>query len=270
MKFHHQYKRNTTTPLFVKIIFIFVFLLIIWRIDFISGSLTRILSVVAIPVWESENYIVGVLKEFSLSLVNKNKLIKENNVLKGKVNVLESRLYSRDLLFQENNELKKILGRQTVNRNMLFGKVLTKPNKSPYDILIIDIGIENGVNVEDIVFAYGDIPIGTIVELTKNSAKVKLFSSSREEKEILIGEKHISTIAVGMGGGNFKAEIPRGIEIKEGDIISLPSIYTEVFGIVEKVYVSQSNSFQTVLFKSPVNFYELQFIGVLMLSNQEL
>jgi hypothetical protein len=54
------------------------------------------------------------------------------------------------------------------------------------------------------------------------------------------------------------------VEVKESDVIVVPSITTNIFGIVEKVSFEEKDSFQTVLFKSPVNIAELNFVEVII------
>jgi len=84
----------------------------------------------------------------------------------------------------------------------------------------------------------------------------------------LIGNNNIEKEAVGLGGENFKVEIPREIDVKEGDSIVIPSISTNVFGVVEKIEFKESDSFQNVLFKNSVNVSELKWVEVL-LSNRK-
>jgi len=65
-----------------------------------------------------------------------------------------------------------------------------------------------------------------------------------------------------LGGGNFEVKLPRGVDIREGDVISFPAINTQIVGVVEKIKVKAADPFQTILFKSPVNIYELRFVEI--------
>lgn len=74
--------------------------------------------------------------------------------------------------------------------------------------------------------------------------------------------------AIGIGGGNFRLEVPREMDVKEGESITIPSISPNIFGIVEKIEYKEADSFQTILFKSPVNTGELKWVEV-VLSNKK-
>ena len=62
-----------------------------------------------------------------------------NDELEKEVQELRLKLLSKDLLLKENKELKAILGRVS-NQRAILATVLSRPNNSPYDTLIIDIG----------------------------------------------------------------------------------------------------------------------------------
>jgi hypothetical protein len=81
---------------------------------------------------------------------------------------------------------------------------------------------------------------------------------------VVLGSSSISVEAIGIGGGNFNIFLPREVEVKENDVIVIPSITSNIFGIVEKVNFKETDSFQTVLFKSPVNISELSFVEVIL------
>jgi hypothetical protein len=97
-----------------------------------------------------------------------------------------------------------------------------------------------------------------------HSAKVSLFSTPGRKLSVVLGSSSITMEAVGIGGGNFNILVPIEIEVKEGDVITIPSITTNIFGIVEKVNFKETDSFQTVIFKSPVNISELKYVQVII------
>ena len=112
--------------------------------------------------------------------------------------------------------------------------------------------------------ANDNVYLGEVSEVDPHSSKVTLYSTPGRKLSVVLGASSISAEAVGIGGGNFNIFLPREVEVKEGDIIVIPSITTNVFGIVEKVNFQDKDSFQTVLFKSPVNISELNFVDVVL------
>jgi len=169
-----------------------------------------------------------------------------------------------EILQTENDNLKDLLGRKDAKQKTVLATVLVKPPQTPYDMLTIDIGADQNVKVGDKVMANANIYIGEVSEVMPRLAKVTLYSTPGRKLSVVLGESLVTMEAVGIGGGNFNIYIPREVEVKEGDVIVIPSITANVFGIVEKVNFKETDSFQTVLFKSPVNISELNFVEVVI------
>ena len=91
-----------------------------------------------------------------------------------------------------------------------------------------------------------------------------MYSSYGEKTLVLIGQNNVEKEAIGIGSGNFKVEMPREADVKEGDTIVIPSISPNIFGVVEKVQFKATDSFQNVLFKSPINILELKWVEVVL------
>jgi rod shape-determining protein MreC len=196
-------------------------------------------------------------------LNSKTNLLKENDLLKSEIKSNEIDHAIFDVLKKENDDLKDILGRKTNDEKLILGTVLVKPYLSAYDTLIIDVGSSDGIIAHDEVLAEGNTFIGYISEVYNNTSKVTLYSSPGEKVKVLIGSNNIEKEAVGLGGGNFTVEVPKEIDISEGDNITMPSISPNVFGVVEKVESKESDSFQNVFFKNPINVLELKWVEVL-------
>lgn len=248
-------KRGILIPMIIVIFFITIFSLDYTRnILFISGS----------PLWFLKNSLSSFIVENAKLLNSKTSLIRENDLLKEQLISKNKEQVLFELLRKENEDLKNILNRNKANQKLVLASVLVKPFLSPYDTLIIDIGDQDGIKAGDQVLVEGYIFIGYIKEVYHDTSKVVLYSSPGEKVKVLIGESNITKEAIGLGGGNFSVEIPREIDIKEGDSIVIPSISTNIFGTVEKIDFKESDSFQTILFKNPVNISELKWVEVLV------
>ena len=251
--------RNVFIPVVVALFFIIIF----------SLSWTRnILFKVGTPLWTIKNSISSLFLSNVGVLKSKTNLLDENNKLKEQVLVKNKEQALFDLIKKENEDLKNIFDRSKTNQKLLLGTVLVKPFLSTYDTLVIDVGVLDGVKINDRVLADGNIYIGYISEVYEDASKVILYSSPGEKVKVLIGDNNIEKEALGLGSGNFMVETPREIDVKEGDSIVIPSISTNIFGIVEKIEFKESNSFQNILFKNPINIAELKWVEVL-LSNKK-
>lgn len=141
-------------------------------------------------------------------------------------------------------------------------RVLSRPSLSPYDTIIINRGSKDYPNLAagQLVFSTGGVVLGEIHQVYSYSSRVSLFSSPGHKLEVEVGEEHITAVAEGHGGGNFRIVLPRGIEIKVGDRVIAPMIAGEVLGVVGEVETKPEEPFQTIYFKSPVNIYELIWV----------
>ena len=229
-----------------------------FSIPLIRGVLFKI----GAPLWALKNNANSFFVDNIGILTSKTNLLKENLLLKQQINLNQKNFSLFNLLNKENEDLKSILNRSRNNQKLLLSAVLVKPFLSPYDTLIIDVGSLDGVKFGDLVLVDGNTFIGRIFEVYDMTSKVLLYSSPGEKIKVLIGNNNIEKEAVGIGGGNFMVEVPKETGINEGDSIIIPSISTNIFGIVEKIEVKESDSLENVLFKSPVNIDEIKWVEI--------
>ncbi len=237
---------------------------ILFIIIFYFSWTRNILFNTGTPVWAIKNSISSFFVDNISILNSKISLLNENILLKDQIRVNESKNALYDLIKKENEDLKNILNRNKSNQKLILSTILVKPFLSPYDTLIIDIGEVDGVSIGNKVLVDGNIFIGYISEVYSNTSKVVLYSSPGEKVKVLIGNNNVEKEAIGLGAGNFKIEMPREGDIKEGDSIVMPSISPNIFGVVEKIDFKEADSFQDVLFKNPVNISELKWAEVLL------
>ncbi len=206
-----------------------------------------------------ESLLTGFFSFFSL----KKSLIKENESLKEKLNEAENKLLERDRLLAENLDLKDMLGRSNRGK-LVLASVIVKPSRSPYDTLILDVGENDGISAGNKVIAYGSTVIGEVREVSSSASKVVLFSTYGEEYQGIISGKNISVKLTGRGGGNFVAELPRGILIEKGEQVFSVGISPHLLGVVDSIFSDPRNPIQRILFRSPVNTQELHLVEVIL------
>jgi cell shape-determining protein MreC len=245
-----------------KRVIIISIILIIALLLLATGPAKKMFFSVAEPVWQAENSIFN--SKFFQYFKSKRGLMDEKLALEQKLFLAGNLMALNQTLETENENLKDLLGRKDTAQKTILAAVLVKPPQTPYDSLIIDIGVNNNLKVGDKVMANANIYIGDVSEVLPSSAKVSLYSTPGRKLSVVINNSSVTAEAVGVGGGNFNILLPREIEVKEGDVITIPSITANVFGIVEKVNFKDKDSFQTVLFKSPVNVSELSFVEVVV------
>ncbi len=226
-----------------------------------SPSRSFLFSLTA-PLWNTKNNLLSFLADSQQLLKSKQALIEENNTFKKQITDAEKDRLLNGIIRKENDDIKALFNRRPSHQEILAA-VLVKPFLSAYDTLIIDAGTVSGVSVGDKVLAENTTFIGYVSDVYSDSAKVVLYSSPGEKVKVLIGKNNVEKEAVGLGGGNFSVEMPRESDIKEGDNIVIPSLSPNIFSVVEKLNFKEADSFQTVLFKSPINMNELKWVQVL-------
>lgn len=228
----------------------------------VSSGLSYVSHIVFRPFLVIGNTISNSISNTSYFFNSKKALSTENENLK--LEILQSQADRANYLsvLDENNKLKEILGRKKEGHNMIVASILSKPNKSIYDTLVIDIGTKHGVSVNQRVFAKGNIPIGKISEAYLNSSKVVLFSNREEKTEVVITGKDTYMQVVGRGGGNFEIILPKDFSLENGTEIILPGITPYIIGIVAKTVSDPRDAFGKALVVSPVNIQSLKFVEV--------
>ncbi len=220
---------------------------------FIPHFFSAVLTSIAVPFWRAE---------FSLesgSLQSRESLLKENEALKREISDNSNRMSMVEYVDFENSQLRSML-HGTTSRQYILSAVLKRPPFYFYDELIVDSGLDKDISTTSIAYIEGDIPIGRVIEVFGKSSKVLLFSSPGEKNEVFIGKSNILAQAIGIGGGQFEVELPRGLDISLGDFITLADFDSRPIGKIVSIDSSSSLPFQKVLFAPLFNIYELRWI----------
>ena len=272
---------------------VIVFAVFIFLIQMMAPHfLPAIFTTIARPFWRVEFSIS------SGSLRSQEYLLNENEALRRQLADITIRLETNQSVVNENDELKALLKRPVTSTSTqglassttvsssavlastgfvdpLFGlkpspytlsAVLKRPPLAPYDELIIDIGTYQNVAVGDLVYASGNVLVGRVADTLSDTSKVNLLSSTNTTYDVLIGDSNTSSknhsvpaVAHGLGGGQFSVQVPRDVVTNIGDIVTVPSINNKTIGIVGGVITDPTQPFETILFTSLANIYDLKW-----------
>ncbi len=229
----------------------------------IFSGLGKMVHTIFRPVLVVGNNVKEKFSNDSSVFLSKKSLMIENENLKSQLVEKEASLVNYNGIVEDNAKLKEILDRKNEASNMILGAILSKPNSSPYDTLIIDAGTEQGVAVGDKVFALGNVPIGRVAEVYARTSKVILFSNPGEKTEVAVGGTDVFMQMVGRGGGNFEMNLPRDLTLTKGAEAHLPGITPYVVGTVATIISDPRDAFTKALLVAPVNIQELKFVQIL-------
>ncbi len=214
------------------------------------------------PIWKSEKLATDGLYNVNYLFRTKSAITKENHNLIEENSNIRLTMIDYQILKNEVNDLKEILGRTPVDDNFILGNILTKPNHSPYDTIVIDIGEDKGIKELDEVYADGNIPIGSISKVYNKTSLVSLYTNPGQKTEGFMDITNASVLLTGRGGGNFEMIIPAELSAEKGTIIYLPGSSSQVVAIVDEIISAPTDPFKKVLLSSPVNVQNLKWVQI--------
>lgn len=223
--------------------------------------LNGIIISAASPLWKVENRITKSFVAGAEIWRSRQFLASENIRLKERIFSLELELSARPYASGEEDVLLALLGRRTESRG-IAATVLVRPPKTPYDIIIIDAGTNDGV-VSDSEVALAEGPVlGTVSEVFRSSSKVKLFSSAGEKTSAVLERSGLVIILEGAGGGNFRVAVPRETPVEIGDRILSADISSRLLAVVGEIKIEPTDSFKQILARGPANLFNIRFVMI--------
>lgn len=258
-KMNYRRNKQSAGKKFLKVGAVLIVLLALWYTP-IGGALSNAIHGFATPIWGTADSIRSVGDDAGLIFISKKTLSTENTRLHNELAQVDLQLQERNLLFAQNKILLSLLGRAHAS-GTIVASVLAKPNRSLYDTLVLDVGEEEGVSVGYNVFYQGQA-VGKIVQTYTHTSKVLLYSSSGESIDVVLSENGIAGTAIGQGGGTFQWSVPRDTDVSLGDIVVLPGIEQSILGVVEDISSRPSDPFKKILFKSPMNIFDIIYVEV--------
>lgn len=214
------------------------------------------------PIWKTENFITTGLYDINYLFRTKASISNENHNLIEENSSIRTTMIDYQILKDENNQLKEMIGRLPSKNNFVLGNILTKPNHSPYDTIIIDVGDSIGIKSGNLVYADGNIPIGNVNKVYNNTSLITLYTNPGQKTEGFMNGTNASVELIGRGGGNFEMIIPIELLVEKGVIVYLPGSNSEVLALVEEVISKPSDPFKKVILSSPINVQNLKWVEV--------
>ncbi|MHB1330814.1 MAG: rod shape-determining protein MreC [Minisyncoccota bacterium] len=221
---------------------------------------STLVSVVS-PIWNGQNFVALGVKNLMSLVKNKYELVEENTALKERLISYEATLLALRTLEGTQLEILEIFGRRD-DSNFIAAGVLVHPPETPYDIIIIDAGDNDGVEEGAMVSLPEGGALGRVTEVYGNQSKVELYSGSGVETNAYLERHSVSIKLVGRGGGSFELELPRDIEVEPGDRILLPGIESELVGVVSEVVLEPTDSTKKVIVRGVGNINNVRFVAI--------
>lgn len=254
-------KRKSTKTVLILLLVVVVFY-------FFSESILRIgysvVSAIAVPLWRSESNIRQDIFALPALIRSKKLLVDENDSLRQSLADINVELQSYKNLQKENDNLMAELGNVGEHgKESVSAPILSGPNIPPYDGLIIDAGLKNGLSLGDKVLYGENELIGEVSQLYNQTAKVTLYSGFGISTDaILSGAKDVHVVAEGFGSGDYYFELPSSILVNEGEFLLIPGGGSYILGKVGNIQLDITTASQKVLVTSSFNIRSARFVRV--------
>ena len=258
MKTNYLLRSKHSNPL-LKIVTVVMAVLVLGFGFFrlLGGQVITLIS----PFWKLENGVTVWVSDLGTSFRSKEALVAENRSLRDELFLRKIRLSSLNASRSREQELLALLGRAESLGGVL-ASALSRPPQSPYDVVVIDAGKEDGIEDNFRVFVPDGPVVGVVKEAFSHNAKVSLYSTFGEETEGILERGGVPVTLSGMGGGNFKITMERDLEVEIGDRIVSRDVEAWPLAIVEDISMKPTDSSKSVLARSPVNIFSLRYVLV--------
>lgn len=195
------------------------------------------------------------------ALMTKRALVDKIAELQTTIASYDAELVTARLLGQENDALKAELNR-TPRPHGTLAHVLTLPNRSFYGTFVIDAGSVEGITVDERVYAFNSIALGTVSSVTEHTATVTLYSEAGRETSGTTAGSDVAVTLIGRGGGEYEVRMPRDVHFEVGGLISHQSADGSVLAQIERIATDPRDPFQKLYAKAPVNLQALKWVIV--------
>jgi cell shape-determining protein MreC len=146
--------------------------------------------------------------------------------------------------------------------NLIRIPIISKPNQSPYDTFVLDIGDHADVKTGSFMITDSQAVLGTIDSLSGTTAIGMLFSSPKVQTVARLERSNYDVTVVGVGGGNMVVEVPKEIETALGDKVLYPSFHNRVIGIIRDITLDDRDANKKLYITLPTNMLTLDHIYV--------
>lgn len=191
----------------------------------------------------------------------KSTLVHKINELQTTLESYDAELTNAKLLVEENDQLKRELGRTTTPTGILAHAV-TLPNRSFYDTFVIDAGTDAGVAIGDTAYAFDSVALGTVSDVAVDHSTIQLFSAPGRTTAGTSSGSNVAVTLIGRGGGEYEVRMPRDVSFTVGGLIAYQSVHTATLAEIERIATDPRDPFQKLYAKAPINLQALKWVIV--------
>jgi cell shape-determining protein MreC len=163
-------------------------------------------------------------------------------------------------LVNENQELLQKIGSVEESAPGILADVIARPPESPYDMLVLAAGKNDGVTLGMEAFNESNIPLGIVSSVLADFSRVTLFSSSGTATSGWVGSANLPITIFGEGAGAINAAMPRSAGIAVGDAVFIPGPGELPIGKVVRIDSDASSPSVTLRIMPTVNLFSTVWV----------
>ncbi len=237
---------------------ILVFCLVLYFI--VPKVVFGVVSVVVYPFEALRAWVLESGDSLPYYLRDRHTLIEEIDALKQQVAISGGTENSLTKLKFENEQFRLLC--EALPDERILARVVGRPPQLPYDVIVLDRGMEHGLVEDAPVFMGSDQVIGYVSRVYAKTALVTLVSTAQFESTAYIIGPNIYTYAYGVGGGMLRVVVPQGIPLSIGDTVILPAIDSGVYGHIAYIETSPTQPEQYGYVPMDQNLQSLQYVSI--------
>lgn len=219
-----------------------------------------VVSVVLYPFESVRLWVLESQDSLPYYLRDRHELVKHIEELEQQVAVSGGTENTLTKLKTENEQFRLLC--EAVPDERVIARVVGRPPKLPYDVVMLDRGQAHGVVEESPVFVGSDQIIGYVSRVYERTSLVTLVSTAQFESMAYIIGPNIYTYARGVGGGMLRVVVPQGIPLSVGDTVILPAIDSGVYGTIAYIETSPTQPEQYGYVPMANNLQSVQYVSV--------
>jgi cell shape-determining protein MreC len=203
----------------------------------LTFALPRVFNVIGAVVLYPVHSVATWLRESESAFPY---FVRDRLAIKAEVDALQAKIDAQTgmelsilRLEEENTTLRASLGESSSSR--LLTRVVARPPFLPYDLLQIDKGTNDGVEIGAPVFLGQDVVIGVVSQVGDTYAFVELVSTPGFQSTVYVSGAHIFATMEGVGSGLARVRLAPSITVTVGDLVLMPSYEGGIFGQVSKI-----------------------------------
>lgn len=138
-------------------------------------------------------------------------------------------------------------------------RVISTPGVSPYGTFHIDAGSSRGIGKGDEVLSAEGFLIGEVFSVSDTESTVAEVFAPGARGIVSLSGAHVE--ALGMGKGNARIDVPRGVAVEEGNIV-FSTTHARPVALVGRTVSDASSATTHVYARSPVSMDGLSYVYV--------